>query len=211
VFLIYSERAHTRSEPMGRQPCLVCASPQAFTHQIETNDFCVFGWRLFVIEEVANYLQCDTCETTYNPGQMSRPAQLDAVQLVLAYLLIGYGKARRLDLAVEIVGKITSLESPVEELRSKVRMLEAGVADASELLAEQAGSLNEAGKEQVVMAAFLATHACCEMQYADRQRINRLGAILGLSGEMVEAAIRQARRANYFGVQRRLIGQSQPG
>jgi hypothetical protein len=51
------ERVSGKSEEAGPRPCAVCGSNEQFSHVVETNYFCLFGFALLPIEKLADYFQ----------------------------------------------------------------------------------------------------------------------------------------------------------
>jgi hypothetical protein len=207
VFMLISERLHSRSTAIGHHDCAVCVSQQPFSQVFESNYFCLFGVRLLRLEYLANYPRCDRCETAFRAGNCTEPALTEVVNWVLAYLWSGFGMSHRLDLAEEIGRKVTG--HGCSEQRIETCMLQLARRDICDVLRDEAIGLNLRGKLQVIHVAFLATYACCEIQHEDRLRINLMGTALGLSLDAVEAAIQNVRQQGYYGVQRQLSTQSQ--
>ena len=132
------------------------------------------------------------------------PAQVPLIKQVLAYILAGYGMTEHKEVAREISRKISGFELTDRELIDAIRSVSGGKHDIFELLRGRAMTINAHGARQVVQAAFLMTHVCCEIQYEDRLRINLIGNALGTSLAFVQSAIESVREQKYFGVHRLL-------
>jgi hypothetical protein len=210
VIFLFGERVKRDSRSLGARHCPVCRGEKNFSHVLESNYFHAFGLRLLPLEKIADYQQCDYCESAfaYAPEVPVLPSQVSAVQTVIAYVLVGYGH-QDIDLAADVASKVTSFELSREDFQKDVRALAAGRLDLFEVLKEQARSLNLRGKQQVIEAAFLATHACCEIQYEDRLRINMIANAMDTSIAFVNATIEQVRRQGCYGVRRILPTQPQ--
>ena len=207
MLFIFGEQVHGQSLEAGERYCGVCRRNTRFAHITETNYFCVFGIRLVPIEKVANYYQCRECDSAYDQhGEV--PTQVPVVQRVLTYLLLGYGKAEHVELAQEICEKITGFEFETAEYLRLKRELDAGAEDLFETLKREARHINNPGTHQIVQAAFLMTHALCEIQHEDRVRINLIGNALGTSLQYVQNAIETVREHRYYGVHRLLPTQA---
>jgi len=207
--MLISERLHSRSTAIGQKYCIICAEQQGFSQVVETNYFCLFGLRLLRLETFADFQRCDRCETAFQNGDLTEPALTEVTHWVLAYLWSGYGMSHRFDLAAEIGHKVTGRDFSEQRMQDCMGRLALG--DIHDMLHERALHLNLRGKLQLIAVAFLATHACCEIQHEDRLRINLIGTALGISLEAVEAAIQGVRQQGYYGVQRQLSTQSQAG
>ncbi len=201
MIFLFGERIKVAAADLGQRQCSICGGSTLFSAVRETNYFTVFGLSLLPIEKVAEYHRCETCGSSFATDS-TEPSQVTAIQQVLAYILVGYGMTDHVELAQEICRKVCQVEVPDDALREHIRNFASGRDDLFELLRGRAHILNVAGKRQVIEAAFVATHACCEIQYEDRLRINLMGTALGLPLEFVQASIESVRSAGYFGVRR---------
>ena len=100
------------------------------------------------------------------------------------------------EIANAIVGESFSIQE-VSAIRESVAH-----QDVLKLIGAAASTMNARAKFQVIEAAFLSTHVCCEMQHEDRLRINIIGNTLGVSITFVETAIQNVRANNYYKVRR---------
>ncbi|XOV88917.1 MAG: zinc-ribbon domain-containing protein [Pseudomonadota bacterium] len=204
MIFLFGERTRAAAVDAGQRDCVVCGHSTAFETVSETNYFTVFGIPLLPIEKVAQYERCVTCGNSFAINS-HEPSQVAATRQVLAYILAGYGMTDQVGLAAEICQKVCQADVSHDGMRELIRDFASGRADLFELLREQAPLINTAGKQQVITAAFLAVHACCEMQYEDRLRINLIGTALGMPLEFVQACIESVRSAGYLGVRRLTI------
>lgn len=170
----------------------------------ETNYFCVFGLRILPIERIADYWRCEKCRNSFVANDLSEPSQIPMLKQVLTYIMLGYGMQEHAEIAREICMKVAGVEFGNRELREQIRTLDAGKTDVFENLRKTACTMNTHGKRQIVEAAFLMTHASCEIQHEDRVRINLVGNALGLPLEFIESAIEHVRGRGYYGVRRLL-------
>ena len=200
-FILFGERVHGASVDAGQHACPVCHRVTDFHRIVETNYFCVFGLRLLPLEKVANYYQCDECGCPFD-DTFSVPTQVPLITLVLAYILVGYDMTSHTQVAAEICRKISGFDLDPEALDRDIREFVSGRRQIDDLLQHAATSINAIGAMQVVQAAFLVTYVCCEIQHEDRLRINRIGTALGVSLQLVQAAIENVREHRYFGVHR---------
>lgn len=206
IFLL-GERIHSESEAVGIKNCGVCGKQQPFSHVIETNYFCLFGVRLLPIEKRANYLRCDQCNNSFASDNTREPTQVALVKHVLAYNQLGYGIFDRRDILQDICIKVTGFEFHEDEICKQRQEMEAGQIDLFQTFAASASGLNLQGKQQIIEASFLITHACCEIQYEDRLRINLIGNALGVSIEFVGSVIDAVHAQGCYGVRRMLATQ----
>ena len=200
-FFVFGERIHGASLDAGERACPVCRRQTPFVHIIETNYFCIFGLRLLPIEKIANYYQCAECGNSFDKDAQA-PTHVPLVKQVLAYILAGYGMTEHTEVAQEICLKISGFELTHGELVEAIRVLDSGKEELFDILGGHAPNINAHGAHQIIQAAFLMTHVCCEIQYEDRLRINLMGNALGVSLEFVQATIEDVREKKYYGVHR---------
>lgn len=202
MLFLFGERKKVKGAPIGNKDCALCRSEQLFTDQRETLWFTFFGIPLLPIELAAQYWRCENCLSSYRIGALDEPSQVPVVKLLVTYILLGYNQHQLHGLASEICMKITGFELGEPEYRSLIQELGSGSLDVVEHVRGFAGCINGPGKQQIVEAAFLATHTCCDMQYEDRLRVNLIGNALEVGLEFVEYCIQQVRKHNYYGVRR---------
>lgn len=203
MLFLFGERVHGTAMEAGERQCGVCARRTSFSRIIETNYFCVFGLRILPIERVADYLSCNECGSAFETDT-EEPSHIALVKRVVTYIMLGYGMQDHREIAREICEKVTGFDFPDDQLREMMRDVDAGREDVFETLKRRASTVNAVGKRQIVEAAFLMTHACCEIQHEDRLRINLIGNVLGVSLQFVEACIEDVRSKRYLGIRRLL-------
>ena len=202
MFLLVGERVYSQAQDIGNLECAVCGKSEPFRHITETNYFCLFGIRLLKVNQYANYYRCERCGNSYSSESSDLPSQVESVQEVIAYILLGYGKYEEIGLAKDIALKVSNFEMQVDTLKDLTRQFSASNVDILEQLRRAAFHINLVGKQQIIEAAFLATHACCEIQFEDKTRINLMGNALGLSIEFVNQVVKSVRANDCYGVRR---------
>ena len=207
MFFLVGERVHGAAIDAGDHACPVCGVERHFHRIVETNYFCIFGLRLVPIEKVADYFECDSCKSSFNED-LKVPSALPVVHSTIVYVLVGYGMQGHPGVAREICEKVTGSTFPEEALTGRLRAMDAGTEDLFDTLRDRSRFINVQGKRQIIEAAFLMTHVCCEIQFEDKLRINLIGNALGVSLQYVDACIEGVRSQGYFGVRRLL--QAQP-
>ncbi|MBV1876319.1 MAG: hypothetical protein KUG79_01635 [Pseudomonadales bacterium] len=209
MLFVFGDRVDSKSTSIGSKVCNICNKEQPFSHVVETNYFCIFGFRILPIEKFANYYCCDHCNNSYELDDLKQPAQVQIIKRVLIYIQLGYWPAENRELSKDICLKVTGCELLDEEIRAERLLIETGKVDVLEVLKDGASSLNLQGKQQIIESAFLITHACCEIQYEDRLRLNLMGNALNVSIEFVTSVINQVHAHGCYGVRRLLPTQTQ--
>lgn len=211
MIFLFGERLKRSGNSLGARYCPVCDSERQFSHIQEVNYFHVFGLAILPLEKIADFQLCDHCESAFvmGPSVPELPSHIALTQTVTSYVLLGYGQQDHLELASDLAKKVTGYELDQEAFKRDVRALAGGQLDFFNHVKQQARHLNARGKQQVIEAAFLATHACCEIQYEDRLRINMIANAMDTSIAFVNATIEQVRRQGCYGVRRLLPTQTQ--
>ena len=188
----------------------MCQTLKPFQRVKETNYFCLFGIRLLPLEKIADYHACEYCENAFceRDGRLE-PSQLAMTKRVIAYILVGYGLQEHQALGCDVYNKVTGFDLSPAGLAEEIRLVTSNKADIIEALKQHNRYLNTRGKQQIIEAAFLVTHACCEIQYEDRLRINLMANAMDLPIAFVTATIDQVRKQGCYGVHRLLPTQTQ--
>lgn len=208
MLFLFGEKIRTSASSLGEKPCVLCGLNRPFSEFDEANWFCLFGFPLAKLESTAHYWQCETCLTSYEPARLEVPSAIPVLKKLVVYILLGYEQAAHVSLASDICVKLTNIEFEDQQVRQLVQSLCTQQSDLVNEVRSAAANINLQGKQQIIAAAFLATHACCELQYEDRLRINLMGNALNVGLEFVEHVIEDVRRHNYYGVGR--LSQTSP-
>jgi|TARA_Y100000310_G_scaffold317937_1_gene371405 hypothetical protein len=207
MLFIIGEQTVTRILDEKTFRCPVCSRNQPYQRFVETSFFTLFSIRLLPLRNLADYYQCSSCGNAFDPSQLDEPSHLKGVRRVLAYILVGFDKSDHRDSVQEIFQKLCNRPYKPEEIDREISVIEKGKEDVFSSLKGTAYRINIRGKQQIIEAAFLMTHACCEIQHEDRLRINLIGSALGVSLEFVAAVIDRVRSESYYGIRRNLIVQ----
>lgn len=207
MVIFIGEQTVTRIQEEGIFSCPVCAKDQPYRRFVETSFFTLFSVRLLPLRNLADYHQCGSCGNAFHPLESEEPANLKGIRRVLEYIIVGYDMLDHQDSAQEIFLKLCHRQFKPEEIDKEISIIVKGEEDLYRFLRKIAFRLNIRGKQQIIEAAFLMTHACCEIQHEDRLRINLIGNALGVSLEYVETVINRVRSESYYGVRRNLIVQ----
>lgn len=200
MFILFGEYLRTSQDQAGTRRCVRCDAEEEFFHITEVNYFSLFAIPIFPMAKVADYFVCGKCETSYASIGQLQPSHIAPVKIVITYILIGYGMANEVRRMQEIANAIVGVSFSIQEV-SAIRERVAH-EDVLKLISAAASTMNAKAKFQVIEAAFLSTHVCCEMQYEDRLRINIIGNTLGVPITFVETAIQNVRANNYYKVRR---------
>ncbi len=203
MIFLFGERVHTVELDAGERNCPVCAATRPFVRVVETNYFTVFGLRLLPLERIGDYQRCTVCHNAFDQDA-NEPSHVPLVREAIVYMMLGYGMASHRDTAAAICEKVTGFEFADADIRDLVRSIDSGSEDFFSTLQRESATLNLAGKQQIIQAAFLMAYVSCEMQHEDRVRLNLIGNAMGLPIEFVTECIEAVRSRHYFGIRRLL-------
>ena len=203
MIFLFGERIRVKTRSIGPRSCAVCKTVASFTEQLESSWFCFFGLPILPVEQFARYWRCEDCLSAYEPGKLEAPSSVARVKRIILYILLGYNQHARVAAAQDICFKLCGFDLTDREAKILARDISAGHIDMFDDVRSHAPHLNATGKQQVLEAAFLATHTCCELQYEDRLRINLIGNALGEGLAFVERAIETSRENNHYKISRR--------
>jgi hypothetical protein len=207
MLFIIGEQTVTRILDEKTFHCPVCARAQPSQRFVETSFFTLFSIRILPLRNLADYNQCSSCGNAFHPSGSDEPSYLGGVRRVLAYILVGFDKSDHRHSVQQIFVKLCNRPFKPDEIDREVSIIERGEEDVFRFLKDTAYRANIRGKQQIIEAAFLMTHVCCEIQNEDRVRINLIGSTLGVSLEFVAAVIDRVRAESYYGIRRNLIVQ----
>lgn len=185
--------------------CQVCGATRPAQRLAEIRYFTVFMIPVLPLQRLSDYWECAGCGQAFASDLALEPASYAVIRKVLAYIMSGYGGSARGQSIREICLHCTGTSIAPEVLREEMQQIEEEGFAIFEFLRGSAYRLNCKGKEQVVEAAVLMTHASCEIQEQDHIRINLIGGALGLNVAQVDEVIERVRSNRYYGVHRNLM------
>lgn len=204
MFLLFGEETINKITRTGEIACARCGGRRAAQRYAEASYFTLFRIPLLPLGRRSDYWECCECGAAYASERATEPAADAVLRHVLVYVMLGYRAAAYRETLQQIYARITGREIGVEEIAAEAGEIEARPPEIIGYLRKHAFHLNVAGKEQVVEAAFLMTHASCEIQQQDRLRVNLMGGALGLTLEQTDAVLDRVRANRYYGVRRNL-------
>ena len=181
MFFLFGEQVSVKSLDEGQFDCPVCNDTRQYSRLAEVNYFTFFLIPIAPLSRLADYCQCTACGCRFNLDEEHK----DTVRALWQHLT-----AADIDDS-HIVLEIAGINKSREDIFS--------------FMQAEAYHLNFQGKEKIIEAAFLMTHACCEIEHQDRLRVNLIGNALGAPLEFVEAIVNRIRASNYYGIKRFLV------
>lgn len=188
MLFLLGEKAVRYATHEGTFNCPICNSSQDALHVVEKNYFTVFFIRILPLEILSDYIECAHCQHSFDPQNTAKPAYISGLELVLSYLMLGYGVNESKEIATDIFKAMTEREYDEKIFRDNIADLNNG-KDLFKALKGLAFQLNTMGTIRVVEAAFLMSRALSDLGYEDRLRVNLIGNALGISLEFINEII----------------------
>jgi tellurite resistance protein len=188
VFLIiFGSRAVTTTTASGEFACPSCDAKRGYDRRRVRRFFTLYFLPIIPLETLGEYVECTTCRGTFKPAVLERkdhPAEFEAaVKRVMVKMMLADGKI--LDDEIEAVQRIYEKLAKRPLARSDVDAeVTAAKADRRPLhayLESLVGTLNDAGKEIVLKAAFFVAASDGELHEDESRLLAELAAALEMS------------------------------
>lgn len=190
--IIFGTRGVQTRAGSGRFHCPTCG-PQGYTHTNVRRFFTLYFIPVIPLDLVGEYVECDYCTSTYHPDVLSYRPQLQpdrqfeahfqrAVKRIMVMMCLADGVVDddEIETIKRVYGRIANREISDEEVSDEVvaAMQEGGTV--RDYLGGIVSSLNDAGKELVIKAAFFVAAADGEFQDEEQVLLAEIGRALEL-------------------------------
>jgi tellurite resistance protein len=194
VFLIiFGTRGVTSSVATGKFHCPGCATTRPYVHKRVRRFFTLYFIPIIPLDTIGEYVECQHCTDTYRPevldfdpikSERSMEAEFHtAVKRVMVLMMLADGKID--DEEVETIrlvyGKLAKGDLSKEDVSREVDVSKADGRGLREYLASVVGSLNDAGKEIVVKAAYFVAAADGNVSTEETNLLAELAGALEMS------------------------------
>jgi DnaJ-domain-containing protein 1 len=199
--IIFGAKVVTSTQAKGTFYCPGCDREGVEYKQQRCRRFVTLYYLpLIPIKTVAEYIECQVCQNTYQPAVLKATAadhrafeaefQL-VIKRVMILMLLADGVVADAELEVirRIYLRLSEIDISIEDLRLEVEAARQGVSDVLVYLERNAPILNERGKELVIKSAFLVAAADDQFQDKERQLLADIGKTLDLSNAQVQAIL----------------------
>ena len=199
--IIFGAKVVTSTQAKGTFYCPGCDREGVEYKQQRCRRFVTLYYLpLIPIKTVAEYIECQVCQNTYQPAVLKASAadhrafeaefQL-VIKRVMILMLLADGVVADAELEVirRIYLRLSDIDISIEDLRLEVEAARQGVSDVLVYLERNAPILNERGKELVIKSAFLVAAADDQFQDKERQLLADIGKTLDLSNAQVQAIL----------------------
>ncbi len=173
--------------------CPVCGREVPYERKRVRQFLTFFGLPLVPGAVAAEYIECRECHRTFRDIVLSHDLEAPAeamtsecqrgVRRIMTQMLLADGRVDEKEVCAvrRIFKQITDGDITEADVYDDIRRIGEEGATIEEYLISLAGSLNTAGKELVLRAAFLVAAADGEFQQEERDLLNRLAKALGMS------------------------------
>jgi tellurite resistance protein len=205
IFLIiFGTRGVTSELARGDFNCPSCNTRRPYVHKRVRRFFTLYFIPLIPLDTVGEYVECQHCHGTYKPGVLTYDpaASEDAVEaefravvkrvMVLMMLADGAIDDEEVSTIRAIYAKLASAELTKEDVEREVEAARSDGRALRPFLASAAATLNDAGKEVVVKAAYYVASADGTIAVEERNLLTELAAALEMSPTSFERAIGKA-------------------
>jgi tellurite resistance protein len=194
VFLIiFGTRGVTSSVATGKFNCPSCETKQTYVHKRVRRFFTLYFIPIIPLDTIGEYIECQHCRDTYKPGVLDydpvkseRSVEAEfhvAVKRVMVLMMLADGKIE--DEEVEtirmIYGKLAKSELSKEDVDREVAASKADGRGLRQYLSSIVGTLNDAGKEVVVKAAYFVASADGNVSIEETNLLAELAGALEMS------------------------------
>ncbi|MBX3185875.1 MAG: TerB family tellurite resistance protein [Labilithrix sp.] len=204
VFLIiFGTRGVTTTAGSGEFHCPDCGAKRPFEHKRVRRFFTLYFIPLIPLDTIGEYVECLHCRSTYKPAVLELLPGPDekqieaefhaAVRRVMVLMMLADGRIddEEIETIRTIYGKIASTTITKEDIEREVAASQADGRGLRPYLSSVVGSLNDAGKEIVVKAAFFVAAADGDVSAEETNLLAELAAALEMSPAHFKGVIDQ--------------------
>lgn len=194
VFLIiFGTRGVTTTTGAGDFHCPGCGARRPYERKRVRRFFTLYFIPLVPLDVLGEYVECKACKDTYKPAVLDFDPEADerrleaefhaAVKRVMVLMMLADGKIdeHEVDTIREVYAKVAKKELTREDVDREIAAARSEGRGLREYLAGLVGSLNDAGKEIVVKAAFFVAGADGHVSDEEMQLLAELASALEMS------------------------------
>jgi tellurite resistance protein len=192
--IIFGTRGVTYSHETGEFFCPGCGSEQPFDHKRVRRFFTLYFIPLIPLDLLGEYIECESCDGSFDPqvlqltgggvGDVAFEAEYHrAVRRIMVLMMLADGVIDDDEVTTicEIYGRLADAELTEQGVRTEAADAQREGQSVHEYLQSLLGSLNDAGKEMVVKAAYFVAAADGVIADEERQLLNEIGKALEMS------------------------------
>jgi tellurite resistance protein/predicted RNA-binding Zn-ribbon protein involved in translation (DUF1610 family) len=191
--IIFGTRGITYSKDKGEFHCPECGTERRYNHKRVRRFFTLYFIPLIPLNLLGEFVECETCQSTYKPEVLTYDpaagaAELEAeyhhaVKQVMIGLMIADGSAddEEVRKIAELYQQLTKSEITDAQIRSEAAQTDADGSSIRARLQEMTPRLNDHGKELVIRAAIMVAAADGEFHQDELDLIASFGDAMGMT------------------------------
>lgn len=207
--IIFGTRGVTYGNGEGEFHCPDCEQPRPYKQKRVRRFFTLYFIPLIPLDLCGEYVECSGCGSTYKPSvldykpQSSAPGPREeaafrvAMRRVLVLMMLADGKVEDSEVDT-ILGVLGGLEKRVvsrDEIDAEIRAAQAQPSDIEGYCKTMQGTLNDAGKEMVIRAAYHVANADGDFASAEKETLARMASALGMTRAHFAGVLQQVSTA----------------
>lgn len=198
MFFIFGLTARNKTIGSGTFFCPREGGDRHYEHKQARRFFSLFFIPLIPMKELGEYIECDSCQNTYDPDVLKGKTSADiedlstlAVRHLAVSMVLADGVVDPLerDAAVTVVQRFASHPYDARDLDRDLESL--AVASLTDHLEELGAILNAHGRENVLTAAVFLAGADGDIDRYELEVARQIGKALTMSSAHVEGTIQQ--------------------
>lgn len=196
MLIFFGEHEIAQQVKSGEFPCPICNKQRVYSQHLAQSYFTIFWINVAKLENSSDYLQCNSCESCFNPLITQEPEKYrlaidkSTILRCLCYLLSGYGDTvhsrKRL---IDLYKTHTNLVITNKNIDTELMFINSGNSPTLPFLQNVSNLLSAKAKQVIVLACYQFALGSSMMEHQDRVRINTIGSSINLSLPEVEYLI----------------------
>jgi uncharacterized tellurite resistance protein B-like protein len=200
--IIWGSRTIFSTQGTGQFLCPRCNQTRSYKLQTARRFFTLYFIPLIPLETLGEFVECQACRTQYKPVVLNYSqantkrfaSELNvAIKRVLAMMILADGEPqdKEIEAMHMIYNRITSSDLSLDEIREEIAFAKADSRAVRHVLGNYGGSLNPAGKNLIIEAAYLVAVADGELKEEERIILNSIASIMQLTSSQVQDIIQR--------------------
>ncbi len=199
--IIFGMRGITRTHAKGVFNCPGCRSSQNYGHKKVRRFFTLYFIPVIPLKELGEYVECESCKDTYHTRVLMHTSPTSAQEFeaeyhraitkVMIHVLLADGVINdtEVDMVCRIYQQLTRNEIDRNLILTEINRIQNSNENFHGALQSLQGSLNDRGKELVLVSALHVAMADGEFQQAEKQMIQSIGIAMGMTPSHVNGVV----------------------
>ena len=192
-FIIFGTRGVTSTKDRGQFECPHCRHNSAYRLKKVRRFFTLYFIPIIPLDALGEYVECDSCQGTFNKEILDYDASTDQQQMQAMYMVgmkqimiamlladgvIDDDEVKELQ---NIFEEIAGVEVTEKDLREEIEVVQQQGTGALEFADQLAGMLNASGKEAIITAAYRIANADGNFDPAEQALLSDISERLDVS------------------------------